>query len=114
MPNPATALAGSIALLALTLAAPAAAVTDLWALQKSGDESAALKGFPSKIRIFSVAEHEKLNEGLKRQHTLKVTFCDQAFMITTAQRRWIATHEKAGHRIVLREREKNGKHRNVC
>ncbi len=102
------------AALLMIAAAPAAAVNDLWALQKDVDESANLKGFPSRIRIFSVTEHENLNEGLKRQHSLKVKFCDLEFMITTAQRRWIATHEKAGHRIVLREREKNGKHRNVC
>ncbi len=105
--------AANLALLGLA-AAPAFAVNDLWALQKDADDNANLKGFPSRIRIFSVAEHEKLNDGLKRQHSLKVTFCNLDFMITTAQRRWIATHEKAGHRIVLREREKDSKHRTVC
>src|SRR5687767_8666962 len=95
-------------------AAPAAAVTDLWALDQQSGEPASMKGFPSKYRIFSAAEHKKLNAGLQKQYSQPLTYCNQEFMVSNAQKRWIATHEKAGHRIVLRERLPKGKHRNVC
>jgi hypothetical protein len=94
-------------------AAPAAAVTDLWALDDKG-ESAPLRGFASKTRVFSLEEHKTLNAGLKKTYSHRKVFCNQEFMLSTAQVRWLVTHTKAKHRIVLRERLPKGKHRNVC
>lgn len=92
---------------------PASAVTDLWALD-SGGSSAPLKGFASKTRVFSLEEHKQLNAGLKKTYSHRKVFCNQEFMLSTAQVRWLVVHTKAKHRIVLRERQAKGKHRNVC
>jgi hypothetical protein len=111
-----------IKLLAIILAATgiafattgtAQAVTDLWALDDKG-ASARLKGFPSRVRVYSAEEHKTLNDGLKRTYSQKKVFCNQEFMLSTAQVRWLVTHGKAKHRIVLRQRLTKGKHRNVC
>ncbi len=105
----------ALAVAALFLSSPSAAsVTDLWALDQKTGEPASLRGFPSKHRIYSLSEHEKLNDGLKKSYSQRVVYCNQEFMISTAQRRWIAAHEKAGNRIVLRERLPKGQNRNVC
>jgi hypothetical protein len=92
---------------------PALAVADLWALNDKGNP-APLKGFPSKVRVFSAEEHKTLNAGLKRTYSQRKVFCNQEFMLSTAQVRWLVIHGKAKHRIVLRERLPKGKHRNVC
>jgi hypothetical protein len=103
-----------IAAAAITFAAaPAEAVTDLWALTDSG-ESARLKGFASKIRVYSVEEHKNLNAGLQKTYSQRKVFCNHEYMLSTAQVRWVVTHTKAKHRIVLRERLPKGQHRNVC
>jgi hypothetical protein len=94
-------------------AAPASAVTDLWALTENG-EQARLKGFASKIRVYSVEEHKTLNAGLQKTYSQRKVFCNQEFMLSTAQVRWVVTHTKAKHRIVLRERLPKGQFRNVC
>lgn len=94
-------------------AQPAEAVTDLWALNDNG-EPARLKGFASKVRVYSAEEHKQLNAGLQKTYSQRKVFCNQEFMLSTAQVRWIVTHGKAKHRIVLRERLPKGKHRNVC
>lgn len=99
--------------IAFATSGPAAAVTDLWALDDKG-ESARLKGFPSKVRVYSAEEHKSLNDGLKKTYSQKKMFCNQEFMLSTAQVRWLVTHGKAKHRIVLRERLPKGQHRNVC
>lgn len=105
----------ALSVAALTLATPAAAaVTDLWALDQKSGEPANYKGFPNKQRIYSVDEHEKLNDGLKKSYSQRVVYCNQEFMISTAVRRWISAQEKAGHRVVLRERLPKGQNRNVC
>jgi uncharacterized protein YecT (DUF1311 family) len=106
----------AVALAAATIAFaahPAAAVTDLWALTDDG-EQARLKGFASKIRVYSADEHKQLNAGLQKTYSQRKVFCNQEFMLSTAQVRWIVTHTKAKHRIVLRERLPKGQHRNVC
>ncbi len=109
-----------IKLIAITLAAIAFAstalaepVTDLWALDDKG-EPAGLKGFPSKVRVYSAEEHKSLNAGLQKTYSQRKVFCNQEYMLSTAQVRWLVTHGKAKHRIVLRERLPKGKHRNVC
>ena len=108
-------LAIAIAAAFISFATPgsAVAVTDLWALDDKG-ESAKLKGFPSKVRIYSAEEHKALNDGLKKTYSQRKVFCNQEFMLSTAQVRWVVTHGKAKHRIVLRERQAKGQHRNVC
>ena len=107
----AIALAATAIALASTRAAEA--VTDLWALDDNG-ESARLKGFPSKVRVYSAEEFKALNAGLQKTYSQRKVFCNQEFMLSTAQVRWIVTHGKAKHRIVLRERLPKGQHRNVC
>ncbi len=92
---------------------PASAVSDLWALNEKG-ESAPLKGFPSKVRVYSAEEHKTLNAGLAKTYSHRKQFCNREFMLSTAQVRWLVTHTKAKHRIVLRERLTKGQHRNVC
>ena len=94
-------------------AAPAGAVTDLWALDDNG-ESAKLKGFASKVRVYTLEEYNGLNAGLQKTYSQRKVFCNQEFMLSTAQARWLVVHTKAKHRIVLRERLREGKHRNVC
>ncbi|MCW5773012.1 MAG: hypothetical protein KIT16_15320 [Rhodospirillaceae bacterium] len=94
-------------------ATPASAVTDLWALKANGS-SAHLKGFASKTRVFSAEEHKHLNAGLKKTYSQRKVFCNQEFMLSTAQVRWLSVHTKAKHRVVLRERLPKGKFRNVC
>ena len=107
-------LAIAIIAAAITLVSdPAAAVSDLWALDEKG-ESARLKGFASKVRVYSAEEHKVLNAGLAKTYSQRKVFCNQEFMLSTAQVRWLVTHTKAKHRIVLRERLPKGKHRNVC
>ncbi len=107
-------------LLALTVAAlasippAAAAVSDLWALDQKSGEPANYKGFPNIQRVYSVDVHGKLNDGLRKSYSQRVVYCNQEFMISTAVRRWISAQEKAGHRIVLRERLPKGQNRNVC
>ncbi len=91
----------------------AEAVTDLWALDDKG-EPARLKGFAKTERIYSVEEHKQLNAGLQRKYLHRKVFCNQEYMLSTGQLRWVVTHSKAKHRIVLRERLPKGKHRNVC
>jgi hypothetical protein len=104
----------AIAATAIAFAAePAGAVTDLWALTDNG-ESAKLRGFASKVRVYSLEEHKNLNAGLQKTYSQRKVFCNQEFMLSTAQVRWVVTHMKAKHRIVLRERLREGKHRNVC
>jgi hypothetical protein len=99
--------------IAFATSGPAAAVTDLWALDDKG-EPARLKGFAKVERVYSVEEHKALNEGLKKKYSQKKVFCNQEFMLSTGQVRWIVTHTKSKHRIVLRERLPKGQHRNVC
>jgi hypothetical protein len=99
--------------IALSTGSPAVAVTDLWALDDKG-ESAKLKGFPSKVRVYSAEEHKALNAGLQKTYSQRKVFCNQEFMLSTAQVRWLVVHDKAKHRIVLRERLPKGQHRNVC
>lgn len=107
-------LAVAIAAAVIAFAAqPAAAVTDLWAVNNKG-EPAPLRGFASRTRVFSLDEHRQLNAGLRRTYLHRKVFCNQEFMLSTAQVRWLVTHGKARHRIVLRERLPKGKHRNVC
>lgn len=101
------------AAIAFAAIAPALAVTDLWALDDKG-ESARLKGFPSKVRVYSAEEYKHLNAGLQKTYSQRKVFCNQEFMLSTAQVRWLVTHGKAKHRIVLRERLPKGQHRNVC
>ena len=91
----------------------AEAVTDLWALDEKG-ESARLKGFPSKVRVYSAEEFKSLNAGLQKTYSQRKVFCNQEFMLSTAQVRWLVTHGKSKHRVVLRERLPKGQHRNVC
>lgn len=107
------AIAVAAVSIALASSDPAQAVTDLWALDDKG-ESARLKGFPSKVRVYSAEEHKVLNAGLQKTYSQRKVFCNQEFMLSTAQVRWIVTHGKANHRIVLRERQPKGQHRNVC
>ena len=107
------AIIASAAALAFAVSAPAGAVTDLWALNDNG-EPAHLKGFASKVRVYSTDEFTSLNDGLKKTYSQKKVFCNQEFMLSTAQVRWLVTHTKAKHRIVLRERLPKGQHRNVC
>ena len=107
------AIAIAAAMIAFASSKPAEAVTDLWALTDNG-EPARLKGFASKVRVYSSEEHKSLNAGLQKTHSQRKIFCNQEFMLSTAQVRWLVTHGKAKHRIVLRERLAKGKHRNVC
>jgi hypothetical protein len=99
--------------IAFATSEPAQAVTDLWALNDKGDP-APMRSFPSKVRVYSAEEHKSLNVGLQRTYSQRKVFCNQEFMLSTAQVRWLVTHGKAKHRIVLRERLPKGKHRNVC
>lgn len=99
---------------AITLVAePASAVSDLWALDEKG-EPAPMRGFASKVRVYSAEEHKTLNAGLQKTYSQPRVFCNQEFMLSTAQVRWLVTHGKAKHRIVLRDRLPKGKHHNVC
>jgi len=107
------AIVAAAVTISLAWAQAADAVTDLWALDDKG-ESARLKGFPSKVRVYSAEEHKALNAGLQKTYSQKKVFCNQEFMLSTAQVRWLVTHGKAKHRIVLRERLPKGQHRNVC
>lgn len=107
------AIAIAATLIAFATPGTAEAVTDLWALDDKG-ESARLKGFPSKVRIYSAEEHKALNDGLKKTYSQRKVFCNQEFMLSTAQVRWLVTHGKAKHRIVPRERLPKGQHRNLC
>jgi len=107
------AIAIAAAVIAFASSTPAEAVTDLWAITDNG-ESARLKGFASKVRVYSAEEHKTLNAGLQKTHSHRKVFCNQEFMLSTAQVRWLVTHGKAKHRIVLRERLAKGQHRNVC
>jgi hypothetical protein len=95
------------------VATPASAVMDLWAVDEKG-EPARLKGFASKVRVYTAEEHKQLNEGLQKTYSQKKVFCNQEFMLSTAQVRWLVTHGKMKHRIVLRERLPKGRHQNVC
>jgi hypothetical protein len=106
----AVAAAATVIALAST---PASAVTDLWALDGKG-EPVRIKGFTSKTRVFSKKEFDHLNAGLKRTYSHRKMFCNQEFMLSTAQVRWLTVHSKARHRIVLRERLRHGRFRNVC
>jgi hypothetical protein len=99
--------------IAFATSEPALAVTDLWALDDKG-EPARLKGFPSKVRIYSAEEHKALNAGLQKTYSQSKVFCNQEFMLSTAQVRWLVVHGKAKHRIVPRERLPKGQHRNLC
>ncbi len=99
--------------IAFATSGPAQAVTDLWALNDKG-EPAHLRGFASKVRVYSAEEHKSLNAGLQRTYSQRKVFCNQEFMLSTAQVRWLITHSKAKHRIVLRQRLPKGKFRNVC
>ncbi|HEY7610605.1 MAG TPA: hypothetical protein VIF14_15345 [Alphaproteobacteria bacterium] len=99
--------------IAVASAEPAGAVTDLWAVTDSG-APARLKGFASKVRVYSAEEYKHLNAGLQKTYSQRKVFCNQEFMLSTAQVRWLVTHGKAKHRIVLRERLPKGQHRNVC
>lgn len=107
------AIALATTAIALGSTGAAEAVTDLWALDDKG-ESARLKGFPSKVRVYSAEEFKSLNAGLQKTYSQRKVFCNQEFMLSTAQVRWLVTHGKAKHRIVLRERLPKGQHRNVC
>jgi hypothetical protein len=107
------AIAIAAAAISLASTGTAEAVTDLWALDDKG-ESARLKGFPSKVRVYSAEEHKALNAGLQKTYSQRKVFCNQEFMLSTAQVRWLVTHGKAKHRVVLRERLPKGQHRNVC
>ena len=107
------AIAIVAAFISFSTSGRADAVTDLWALDDKG-ESAKLKGFPSKVRIYSAEEHQALNDGLKKTYSQRKVFCNQEFMLSTAQVRWLVVHGKAKHRIVPRERLTKGQHRNLC
>lgn len=101
------------------VAAPAAAepagasVLDLWALDKQGKPAKAVN-FSPKTRVYTVVEHKELNAAFKKRFRFEVSFCNQKLMVDSTQKRWIAAHEKAGHRVVLRERMTGGRFRNVC
>lgn len=99
--------------IAFATSEPAQAVTDLWALNDHG-EPAPMKGFPSKVRVYSAEEHKSLNVGLQRTYSQRKVFCNQEYMLSTAQVRWLVIHGKSKHRVVLRERLPKGKFRNVC
>ena len=101
------------ATIAFSVSHRAEAVTDLWAVDENG-EPARLKGFPTKTRVYSADEHKALNAGLQKTYSQKKVFCNQELMLSTAQVRWLVTHGKARHRIVLRERLTKSQHRNVC
>jgi hypothetical protein len=116
MPQSALSLAACLAacLVALTAAGPAAAaVMDLWALDKLGKPAKAVN-FGSKTRVYSEAEHKELNAAFKKRFRFEVVFCSQKFLVDSTQKRWIAAHERAGNRVVLRERQTGGRFRNVC
>ena len=107
------AIALAVTSIAFATSGPAQAVTDLWALNDKG-EPAPMKGFPSKVRVYSAEEHKSLNAGLQKTYSQSKVFCNREFMLSTAQVRWLVTHGKSKHRIVLRERLPKGQHRNVC
>ena len=102
------------AVLALA-AAPAAAagVTDLWALDAKG-EPVKVGNFQTKTRIYSAEELARQPTAFRNGYPHKVTFCNVEFRVSSTQKRWIAAHQKAGNRIVLRERRPQGKFQNVC
>jgi len=70
--------------------------------------------FSKTTRIYSPADHAKLKMKTRKNYSHKVTFCEKPYLLRTAQRRWIAAHRKAKHRIVLRERIAKNKTRQVC
>jgi uncharacterized protein YecT (DUF1311 family) len=112
MPRLALSLAACLA--AFAAAGPAAAaVMDLWALDKQGKPAKAVN-FSPKTRVYSEAEHKELNAAFKKRFRFEVVYCNQKLMVDSTQKRWIAAHEKAGNRVVLRERQTGGRFRNVC
>jgi hypothetical protein len=102
-----------LAVLAAALPARAAGVTDLWALDAKG-EPAKVGNFQAKTRIYTAEELARQPSAFRAGYPHKVTFCNVEFLVSSAQKRWIAAHRKAGNRIVLRERRPQNKFHNVC
>lgn len=103
----------AFALIAAAGTAEAAGVTDLWALDGKG-EPVKIGNFQSKTRIYSAEELARQPVAFRNGYPHKVTFCNVEFKVSSTQKRWIAAHQKAGNRIVLRERRPQGKFQNVC
>ena len=65
-------------------------------------------------RVYAPGAHAKLKAKTRKNYGVKMTFCEKPYYLRSAQKRWLAAHRKAKHRIVLRERVSKRKTRQVC
>lgn len=65
-------------------------------------------------RVYRAANSSKMKASTRKKFANKVRYCGQDYMVSNVQKRWIAAHTKAKHRIVVRERVSKGKFKTIC
>ncbi len=64
-------------------------------------------------RIYRSGEIKKFKAKSRKRYSVKASYCKQNLMLRTVQRRWVAAHKKAKHKIVMQER-KGKRYKAVC
>jgi len=105
-------IAAAAAMLAAAGTAEAGSV-GLYAYNAKGKLAKAGK-YSRSTRVYREADRAKLKSKTRKNYKVKMTLCDKPYYLRSVQRRWLAAHRKAKHRIVLRERVAKGRTRQVC
>jgi len=108
----ATLLAAAAAFSLVSGAAMAGPVY-LWGTNAKG-QTAKAGGYSRTTRIYTPAEHARLGAAAKKRFGSKISLCEKDYMISTTQRRWIAAHRKAKHKVGLREQVGKGRYETRC
>lgn len=106
-------IAAIAAAMTLVPSLASAGPTYLWGQNAKGKTVKAGK-YGGYTRIYTPAQHKKLKKSSQKRYSQKATFCGKAFMVSKAQKNFIAAHKKAKHVVIVRERVAKGKYKKHC
>ena len=64
-------------------------------------------------RVYRASEVKKFKAKSRKRYSVKASYCKTSVMLRTVQRRWVAAHKKAKHKIVMQER-KGKRYKAIC
>ena len=56
-------------------------------------------------RVYRASAVKKFKANSRKRYSVSATYCKQSLMLRPVQRRWVAAHKKAKHRVALQERK---------
>ena len=64
-------------------------------------------------RVYRASDVKKFKAKSRKRYSVKASYCKKNLMLRPIQKRWIAAHKKAKHRVRLQER-KGKRYRSIC